>query len=211
MLTARMLCAGLCIASVGCAPGPRPAVAEQEERLENIRVSKDLDCATLVRLVREELGGLRAVAPGEGPCPSIQYRPAEVEQCMELASIGRDTVPIASIDRPVDASEQYVLSIPRAMVLARPDEDAFGAYLAQGLVHDLVELVDGDTVPCAFIHLESGAAMAPERKVLVGFDRPQDGRERRLLLLDRQGFFGRDLLFTFKPGVFSAYHKSISS
>lgn len=203
-------CVGLCSAAMACGRSSRTALAEQEAVLRSVQVDPVLDCATLIERVRAEWGGFMVEAPGEGARPQMFYRPAELRACLE-ADTALTMEEFQEQAKVYRSSEEYVLNIPRGMTLSgtTTDDAAFLAYLDQGLRADTYELVEGDTVRCAFAHLEASGAMASGRTVVLGFDRSQDGSGRALVLKDGHGFFGEDLRFAFSQDAFAAYHRLV--
>lgn len=129
------------------------------------------------------------------------YRPAACTACMEeRGSVFADSAFRQRVAQ-LKATEFYVLKV----TVGKNEQDTLFLELSDILIADLIEVVGRDTFPCSFMHVEAVPSSLPYRSALVGFDRPQDGRDRYLVLRDREGHFGGDLNLVFPEGSMKAY------
>ncbi len=171
------------------------------------------DCEELLERVAVALDGLRASegAPRRGI--SLQYRPALLSACLassEDTPLG-DTA-LADVAIGLGTADAYVLRLPRnGFVNGHPVDETFLEYMQVRSAVDLVEVVNGDSVECSFVHVESSPSIGPHHTVLLAFDHAQDDGDRKVCWRDREGRLGGDMVFSYDHGVFERYQALISS
>lgn len=124
----------------------------------------------------------------------LQYRPAACSACLEDRAASFTEPGFRARVAQLDKADLYVLRVRSAT--GRSD-DGRRLNLSEDLLKDLAEVVGPDTLECAFVHVEALPSMLPYTSALVGFDRPQDGLDRRVILRDRSDDFGGDIIFQF--------------
>lgn len=132
----------------------------------------------------------------------LQYRPAACMACLEDRTAAFMDKGFRARVAELVNTELYVLRIaPRPGFSAEAQQ----LVLSENLRGDLVEVVGTDTLKCAFVHVEAMPSMLPYTSVIIGFDRPQDDLDRRIILWDRAEGLGGDLTFQFNGlGHYSA-------
>lgn len=199
----------LCMLSAACGQQLSPAgaaedVADREggflaSLMPPPRPAKD--CKGLGKWLARNGGRFTSRVERPGFVLEASYRPAACTACMEA---GGSTFADSAFQQRVvqlKATELYVLKVS-----ARTDkQDTLNLEISDILMGDLIEVVGSDTFPCSFLHVEAVPSMLPYRTALVGFDRPQDGRDRHLVLHDPEGRFGGAITLTFPEGGLGAY------
>lgn len=152
------------------------------------------DCSEVTAWMKEHQEAFQSRIERKEVHVTVQYRPAACMTCLELGD-----VPLASAaytERAVQLarSDQFVLRIQ-----APPTKTDIPA-VDDTWVDRIVEIVGRDTVPCAFIHVETMPPGVPFRSVLLGFDRAQDAQDRKLMIRDHDQVLGGDLVFTMPTG-----------
>jgi len=204
---------------VGCS-GPHARV--EHETLSPGILTSDVSvettpstCSELGLFVAGELGGLISRSTGPvGDSFILQYRPAVLEMCTR----SRETVLLKVIGNRKEvegraATDSWVMKLPRAVSEKGPNmSDEFLHYLSMssGAIKDIVEIVGQDTIPCAFLHVETTPSVGPYHHVLIGFDTPQDSQQRKLIWHDRVGLLGGEVQFEFPNGVFAKYQTIVT-
>jgi len=170
------------------------------------------NCAELLEHVAVGLDGLRASEAGPQRGISLQYRPAILSACLassQETSLGNPGLVAAAIG--LGTADAYVLRLPRnGLANGHPIDEAFLEYMQVRSAADFVELVNGDSVVCSFVHVESAPSIGPHHTVLLAFDHAQDGGDRKIFWKDREGRLGGDMVFGYEQGVFERYEALIS-
>lgn len=157
------------------------------------------DCAGLRAWWIEEGAGFSVERTNGQGGFQLQYRPAACAACMERQdAIALSDAGLRSRYRELAAAETYVLQA------ALKDQEAFLASSGD-LAGRIREVVGNDTVACAFAHIEATPSLMPHLNILIGFDRPQDTRERTVLV-DAPG---GGLRFTFGRELFTRYATAV--
>lgn len=189
------------------------AGADPQARAQVIaQLEKPRSCEDLVRLVAEELEGLvTRQSTGLGVI-TLRYKPAELIACMSNRALNMSEActPNALERRN---SEEYMLDIdprtagPGSMDTLRPKLEAF---LSEDLQQRIVAISAKDSIPCAFVHVEQGVGGDHVQRIILGFDRDQNGLDRKVVLKDTDSLLGGDVTFDFVPGAFEAYEYLVS-
>ena len=163
------------------------------------------DCASM-ELWWERYGEeLSVVVDRPGWVISLQYRPAERIACKEFTN-GWGRPEFHDRAEVLRATEHYVLRL-------LPKKKRPGGFDDPLLPDDgwpeTLEVIGEDTVPSAFSHVEAMPSSLPYRSVLLGFDRPQDGADRSVVLRDEEGLWGGDVVFRWRPGAFLRYENAV--
>ncbi|MEO8589947.1 MAG: hypothetical protein ABI432_11290 [Flavobacteriales bacterium] len=169
-------------------------------------------CADLEMLVAREFNGFMASSSSAQHAFLLEYRPAMLQLCITSGSPSDLKAPafIAEMERS-RATDMYVMKVPRTDEgNEKAVDEEFLLYLSNAAVKDLVEVVGEDTVECAFVHLETTPAIGPYHHMILGFDSPQDGKQRKIVWHDGSGLLGKDLVFEFKAGSFDQYEKILA-
>ena len=153
-----------------------------------------VDCKGLSGWLSANGSSLVSTVEREGFTAELQYRPAACLACLENGTAAFMDDGLRARVAELDKTELYVLRIASRM---DHSDDAPQLILSENLRGDLVAVMGPDTLECAFIHMEAMPSMLPYTSALIGFDRPQDGRDRRIILRDRADGFGGDLVFQF--------------
>lgn len=156
------------------------------------------DCSALAHRMSEGEAAFVAEAVSDEGKFRLEYRPAACVACQEHGEALLSDPGLRERSRELGASETYIL---RA---AFKEGDAPGAF-AGDLAARIKEVVAGDTVPCAFAHVEATPSLLPHVNILLGFDRPQDLQERTVLLYGPGG----PLRFVFRKDLFTRYATAV--
>lgn len=159
------------------------------------------DCAGLAKWLAGHGDGFTARVERPGLVLEASYRPAACTACMENSGAAFADSLFRMRAAELGRSELYVLKLSPG----KAGRDGMAMQLDKDLAGDLVEVVGQDTFPCSFIHVEALPSLLPYGTALAGFDRPQDGRDRHLVLRDREGRLGGDLVLSFPQGRLAAY------
>jgi hypothetical protein len=152
------------------------------------------DCEALRNWLSEHPGAFVSVQERPAFKAELHYRPAPCTACLELGDVQLTEKPFVERHRELAHSDQYVLRLypkDRGGDLPKMDET---------WMPSVMEIVGTDTVPCAFLHVETLPPGVPYRSVLLGFDRAQDEQDRRLVIRDTGKLFGGDLHFNLPTG-----------
>lgn len=199
--------------SLGC--GPKGGVGEGEG-LEGSSISSWFNsflsrpssvesCQALGKWLDKYGSGLVAKVERPGFEMELQYRPAACLACMENHdAVFADSTFQERVGQ-LKATELYVLKI----YSGKSASDSSHFELSEHLAKDLVEVVGMDTFPCAFFHVEALPSLVPYRSALIGFERPQDGRVRRVIFKDTQDHFGGDLIMDLPANGLSRYAEAV--
>jgi hypothetical protein len=164
------------------------------------------DCKALGQWLATHGKDLTAEVERPGFIAKLEYRPAACLACMEdHDALFADSTFIRRVS-PLRTTELYVLKI----FVGKAGSDSLYLELSESLLPDLVEVVGTDTVPCAFMHVEAMPSMMHYRSALIGFDRPQDGKDRSVVLRDSKRQFGGDLVFGLPKGGVSHYFTALA-
>lgn len=198
------------IGSVGCSSGPSegkevPGRMSWTSWIRDVLKPEVRDCEGLRYWMAEHSSLFRARVERSTFSAELYYRPAACVACMENQQAQFHDPGLRSRIRELGGGELYMLRFT-------PDEqvgDSLFDLSWDVLMDDFVEIVGSDTVPCSFLHAEAMPSMAPYRSLTLGFDRVQDGHERKLILLDRSGKFGGDVCFSFPERAVEAYMNAV--
>lgn len=149
-----------------------------------------LTCADYLQHVQQHFGGLMQAVERNGVRHELIYVPTAMAACR-----GGSSTPVSTA-----GADQYILRFGRS----RQADGMDSLHVLDGLPFEqaFVEVVGGDTVPCAFAHGEPAPTHAPFTTVVIGFDHPQDAHDRTVVLRDAQGTLGGDLVFEFRQDLF---------
>jgi hypothetical protein len=200
---------------VGCSGGvgtDDAGVTSPASRQVELPGAYPTTCAELGHFVAKELGGLSTQALGpEGVGISLQYRPALLRSCMVDKEAALHDV-IKAME--TGATDSWVVKVPRTI----PGTDsttssAFMEYLfrSSGAKQDIVMVIGTDTVPCSFLHLEGTPSVSRHHQLLIGFDVPEDHRQRKMIWKGPEELMGAPIHFEFREGIFSRYHDLAST
>jgi hypothetical protein len=165
------------------------------------QASNDCTCTQWKEKAAHTWDGFQVVSKPVATHLRLQYMAPEAKACLATGPDARicDSTTILLI-RSAAQSEEYVLRIPRSL------ETFAQANIAPGdLERAIQEIVEGDTIGCAFAHVEASVDQAPDLTVVLGFDRVPDDKDRVVVIRNIQGCFGEDLRFEFEKGMFKAY------
>lgn len=163
-------------------------------RLFNLPPAPLADCEEVRNWLAEHPGAFVNVQERAGFKAELHYRPASCIACLELGDAQLTDASFLERSRELAFSDQYVLR------LYLKEGDGKGLELNDSWTSRIVEIVGADTVPCAFLHVETMPPGVPFRSVLLGFDRAQDAQDRKLLIRDHDRVLAGDLVFTMPTG-----------
>ena len=158
------------------------------------------DCAGLGEWLQDHPGTFDAQVVRSGFKVDLQYRPAACIACGEGATRAFIDPQFTTRVGELQTSEQFVLRVTRT-----GEAGGNALELKDALVSDIVEVIGLDTIPCSFLHVEATPPNVPFRSAILGFDRPQDGADRRLVVLDRTGRWGGHIILELPPGTLQQY------
>jgi len=129
----------------------------------------------------------------------VQYRPALLSACRNYPE-GKfsDTDLRREVEESV-LSTTYALHLTNDKQNDRDDE----VFWNEELGKDIVEVLGGDTLPCAFIHLEPGPGFLKYRTAMIGFDHGQLPVKRQIIINDPLDRFGGAISFLIDATVLS--------
>jgi hypothetical protein len=159
------------------------------------------DCEELGEWLSEHGALLTAKEERPGLTVELQYRPAACAACAEDRDGRFEDPALRKRVMELKGAELYVLH----WSVSSTAPDSLSSLWNEGLQEDLFEVVGLDTLPCAFMHMEAMPAMLPYRSALIGFDRVQDGKDRRILLRDSGKRLGGDIILEFIEGGLQRY------
>lgn len=167
-------------------------------KLFNIQPSPLKNCSEVAEWMKEHPNAFQSVVQRSEFEAVLQYRPAPCMACLEMSDA--DLTDDAFVERigQLENSEQYVLRLHpsnRNSILPQVD----GLWQPR-----VVEIIGLDTIPCAFLHVETMPPGVPFSSVVLGFERLQDDEDRQVLISDLDGTLQGDLLFTLPKGGPSA-------
>jgi len=163
-------------------------------RLFNTTPAPLADCAALRNWLTEHPGAFVSVQERSEFKAELHYRPASCTACLELGDVQLTEKSFVERNSELAHSDQYVLR------LYPKDGDGDLPKMDETWMPSVMEIVGTDTIPCAFLHVETLPPGVPYRSVLLGFDRPQDEQDRRLVIRDTGNLFGGDLHFNLPTG-----------
>ncbi len=156
------------------------------------------DCKDVARWMSDAGKGFIVERRTSAGLFQLQYRPALCAACMEQGDASLSDRALRERTAHLRSSELYFLRFTPA---AGTDPGEAWEHLRSGCC----EVLGVDTVPCAFVHVESLPAMSPYREIMLGFDRPQDERDRTVILrspgLEPEG----GLMFHFDGRLFEQF------
>lgn len=179
------------------AQAARPEVINEPSiwnRLLNLPPAPLTDCEEVRNWLAEHPGAFMNVQERAGFKAELHYRPAACTACLEVGDAQLTDGSFLERSRELAFSDQYVLR------LYSKKGDGERPEVNDSWTSRIVEIVGTDTVPCAFLHVETMPPGVPYRSVLLGFDRPQDEHDRRLVIRDAEGQLGGDLHFDLPTG-----------
>ncbi|MBP6390577.1 MAG: hypothetical protein KA352_06765 [Flavobacteriales bacterium] len=168
--------------------------------------------ASIFRSDIEDCADLREWMEGDGArlsCRSrnnsfevrLRYIPSPVRYCMApLDVFDEGEASAASAIAKGQVTTQYILELQplAASAFETPQPLRFTEA-------DIVEVLGTDTVPCAFVQHEPRVPSMPFQRSILGFDHPESPMDRKIVIRDRDGRHGGDILLRFDPGVFKTY------
>lgn len=161
--------------------------------LFNEDTKEPLTCKEVLETYRKNRSSYTAVITRNGVRWELEYHPEVCRSCLGLP----DRVLLDSLQKisPIhhENSSSYVLR-----AYATEKNSARSGTIAR-ISHGLItEIIGRDTIPCAFLHLETLPAEAPFHSAIVGFlHNEQLPGERRVAIRDDEHIWGGDLLFSF--------------
>jgi hypothetical protein len=158
---------------------------------------KCVDCKELLDWMREYPEAMTVKASRAERTVEVRYVPALAAACAEQPEAVFTDVGLQGRAAQLSGGDQYVL---RFRSKAGRTEDVLGLVQAE-----VMEVVGGDTLPCAFLHEEPAPPVVPWRTVVLGFGHHQDASDRTLVLLDKSGKLGGPWTFRFPEGSFSQF------
>lgn len=202
-------------------PGKEKAIAlEAEELSARVAQAKGdngaVPCESMVRCLGPEMGALStSLDDGSGLRFVLTYQPAELRACMEDLAPAPITDPdMRARVEQLRGTDLYLLRIipaegPRTGQSAVRMAQALDDLMDQTKGARLQEVIGTDTLDCAFIHVETAPGFVTYTTLLIGFDTPQDGREREVILKGLKEGESDQLRFRFRQGVFAAYAHAV--
>jgi|GEM_PF-5366189 len=159
------------------------------------------DCAGLHAWLQEEGAGLDCGTRNKAFVFRIRYVPSAVRYCMApLDAFGESGRSAASVISQGMFTTQFILEI---QPLAGAMLDA--SQPLRFVETDIVEILGTDTMPCAFLHHEPRIPSLPYQRLILGFDHPESSMDRKIVLRDRDGTHGGDVILRFDQGVFQVF------
>jgi hypothetical protein len=190
------------ITKEGKRPGVRPSTGFFS--FFRSRTAPIQNCHELGQWLAKHDKDLVATFERPGLTGELQYRPAACLACMEKRDAAfSDSAFLKRIDQ-LKATELYVLRIVAGKV-----SDSTQIELSENMASSFVEVVGRDTFPCSFMHVEATPSMMPYRSALIGFERAQDDKDRRVILLDSEKHLGGDLVMEFPAKGVSRYAAAV--
>lgn len=203
----RVACVGSLLGVVACGSdrdGPEsdaPAPERLWAGVSSFLSSEIDDCAELRAWLSEHGVGLISASHNRSFEVRIRCIPSAVRYCMTpLDAFGQNGASASSAIVQGQFTTQYIVELRPRTVSAF---DPLGSW--RFAEEDIVEVLGGDTVPCAFVQHEPPVPSLPYRRAIIGFDHPESPLDRRIMIRDRDGSHGGDLLLHFDAGVFKAY------
>lgn len=158
------------------------------------------DCAGLAKWLASNGDRFTAKIKRPGFEVEATYRAAACTACMEDREAAFADTAFQARVAQLRQTELYILKLTPGQ-----EGDSLTLDLGAQLAGSLVEVVGTDTFPCSFIHVEALPSLLPYRTALIAFDRPQDDRDRQLVLLDPASSYGGNLTFLFPQGHLRTY------
>lgn len=188
---------------------PGPGIAIVNERgfwsgLLGIDPDPIADCGELSEWLAEHPTAFHAHVERPAFTAELQYRPAACMACLEKPGATFADPWLKERVKALGTTELFVLRLSPGTGKRELPE------ITDALQMDIVEVAGTDTVPCAFLHAEPLPPGVPYRSVLLGFDRPQDASDRRVVLRDRRGELGGDLVLALPAGAATAYTQALN-
>lgn len=122
----------------------------------------------------------------------LEYRPAVLRSCMEHPESALDDPDLKAVIVEHSRSCSYVLRSHRS----NTQQEA--PFQLSGIgPNDIEEIVNGDTAICGFFHVEPLPDLVPYRSAMIAFERTDRPGERSVVVRDREGRWGGDLVFHF--------------
>ncbi|MFT3886380.1 MAG: hypothetical protein QM724_13405 [Flavobacteriales bacterium] len=141
------------------------------------------DCGTLLKEIQAHPKLLTARAREGGWIWELRYRPALCRACMERMDMRLGDEALQSRRADLAGTDLYVLHLQADKPDVKPP-------MEQQLMAGLIQVVDADTFSAAFLHKEATSSSAPYASYLIGFDTPENGRARTIMI---RGIGGRSV------------------
>lgn len=161
------------------------------------------NCTELRQWIAEHPSAFRSNVVRPRLAVELQYRPAACIACMEAPESAFSAPTTRERMDRLAGSAQYVLHFTAG------SSGGELPLLAESLRTSIVEVVGTDTLPCAFMHVETLPPGVPYASAIIGFDRPQDDLDHRVVLLDHDGALGGTIEFALPRGGASALAQAL--
>ena len=161
------------------------------------------DCAGVREWLAEHPRALYARVQRAQLTAELTYRPGVCTACLELPDAA--LVDAAVRDRMATLSNGGLY----ALRFAVGTDPAAHHALRDTLQAYIVEVIGTDTLPCAFMHVETMPPGVPYSSAIIGFDRAQDRADRRIIIRDPHNAFGGDVTLALPLGASKALAEAI--
>lgn len=203
--------AGLAMALLGpscehaeAAPAPAEAASADEpvgwwSRVSAVFRRSIDDCEDLRDWLADEGRQLRSTVEADGGTWVLTYAPMAARYCLADAdAYGSVEEPTATILDRGRRSAMYILEV-------RPGQDAAWTDdpLPTGSV--VAEVLGTDTLPCALLHREPLPPSTGFKRYLLGFDRPEDARDRSVVIHRGAAGASAPIVIRLRPGAVQAF------
>lgn len=175
----------------------RPEVVNERglvSRLLNLQPKPLADCAAVREWLEEHPKAFLSTVQRSTFKAELRYRPASCAACLEMPDALLADADYQQRRLELAGSDLYLL---RIMPGAHPEETPRPGFNWQARIE---EVVGGDTIPCAFVHVETLPPGIRYQNILLGFEAPQDTRDRQLIIRDPDGALGGDLIMPLPTG-----------
>lgn len=152
------------------------------------------DCDEIREWLVEHPRAFHAVTERPGFAAELQYRPAVCMACLEQ--------PSAKLSDPEFQKRQLELAGGDIYHLRISAGKEAGLIPRASLAwqQQIVQVLGSDTMPCAFVHVETLPPGLPYQSVVLGFDASDEPGDRSVIITDGDGTLGGDLVLNFPKG-----------
>lgn len=163
-------------------------------RMLNLQPKPLADCAAVREWLEEHPKAFLSTAARPALKAELRYRPASCAACLEMPDAQLTDADYMQRRLELAGSDLYLL---RIMPGEQPEEVPQPGFDWQTRI---AEVVGGDTIPCAFIHVETLPPGMRYQSILLGFDALQDMQDRQLIIRDVDDAMGGDLIMPLPTG-----------
>jgi hypothetical protein len=164
------------------------------EKLFNIPPAPLTDCGSVRGWLVEHPRAFHAVLARPHYSVEIQYRPPLCTACFELPNARLDEPGFKQRSEELAGGDSYLL---RIFPGPGPETPPVASMAWQ---HRIVQVVGVDTLPCAFVHVETLPPGVKHQNLLLGFDTGSLQEDRSVIIKDSDGTLGGDLVLTLPKG-----------